>query len=105
MAASDPGHERHLTDSGLTGDKIKVLDPAAAPVHTDAEASGQPTPRQAALDAAKHQIAVAFATPRPDTFGAWRQPGQSQRRLAWVLSGWTSVLVVLGVIAGMISWP
>lgn len=104
MAAPDPGFERHLTDAGLTGDKINAQDPAAAPVQTDAEAAGQPTSRWAALDAAKHQIATAFATPRPETFGAWKQPGWAERRQGWTLLGWMSLLVALGIVAGMISW-
>jgi hypothetical protein len=38
---------RHDIDRGLTGDKIPALDPAAAPLGTDDEASGQgPTPSQ-----------------------------------------------------------
>jgi hypothetical protein len=34
-------------DSGRTGDKVPALDPAAAPLGTDEEAAGTPTPAQA----------------------------------------------------------
>ncbi len=33
---------RHKIDSGETGDKVRVTDPAAAPLGTDAEAGGFP---------------------------------------------------------------
>lgn len=106
MATPDPGQERHLTDSGLTGDKVRASDPAAAPVQTDAETAGTPTPRKAAWESARRQMEIAFSTPRPDTFGAWRQlDPEYQRRLGWVLLAWTSVLVVVGVVAGVMSWP
>lgn len=34
-------------DSGRTGDKVRAFDPAAAPLGTDEEAAGTPTPPQA----------------------------------------------------------
>lgn len=106
MEASDPGQERHLTDSGLTGDKVNAPDPAAAPVQTDAEAAGLPTAYGTALASAKHQMAIALATPSPDVFSAWPQrDAQYQRHLGWLLFGWTFVLVGTGVVAGMVGWP
>jgi hypothetical protein len=33
---------RHDIDSGVTGDKVKAFDPAAAPLGTDEEAAGTP---------------------------------------------------------------
>ena len=33
---------RHAIDQGLTGDKVRHLDPAAAPLGTDEEAAGTP---------------------------------------------------------------
>lgn len=60
---------------------------------------------EATCNAAKRRIRDALSTPRPDTFSAWPQRNpEYQRRLGWVLLGWTIVLVGAGVIAGMISW-
>lgn len=102
----DMGEERKATDAGLTGDKIKAADPAAAPQHTDAEASGAPTSGQAARDNLRRLLAIAWTTPSPDAFGAWRQPrDEHQRRLGWILLSWTVLLSALGVLAGVISWP
>ena len=43
---------RDRIDKGLTGEKVSMPDPAAAPLGTDAEAAGAPpTPRERALDA------------------------------------------------------
>jgi hypothetical protein len=38
---------RHDIDSGVTGDKVKAFDPAAAPLGTDEEAAGTPPPPEA----------------------------------------------------------
>ena len=58
MSEDNPGsaaaRERAATDSGLTGDKVAGSDPAAAPLGTDAEASGHAAeadgPRAATAD-------------------------------------------------------
>lgn len=97
----ETGRERQTTDAGLTGDKIRAADPAAAPVHTDAEAGGSPTHGAAALASIRRLVDVAWATPRPDTFGAWRQPHEGHRRLGWTLLAWGAALVALGVAAGL----
>jgi hypothetical protein len=50
-AAANPAELRADIDSGATGDKVKVEDPAAAPLGTDAEAAGAPmTSRETELD-------------------------------------------------------
>lgn len=97
----DTPQERAKTDAGLTGDKIRVADPAAAPLDTDAEAGGVPTSGPAALASLRRLVEIARATPRPDTFGAWRQPHEGHRRLGWTLLAWGGVLVGLGVWAGL----
>lgn len=38
-------------DAGRTGDKVDFLDPAAAPLGTDAEAGGTPTPQVSKVSA------------------------------------------------------
>ena len=48
-AAAPTGHStgaqlRRDVESGATGDKTPMLDPAASPLGTDDEAAGQPTP-------------------------------------------------------------
>ena len=46
--SSDPGRTGAAIDAGLTGDKVPVSDPAAAPMNADAETAGTPTPAYAA---------------------------------------------------------
>jgi|GEM_PF-1826719 len=43
----EKGELREAIDSGRTGDKVPARDPATAPLQTDAEAAGTPTPREA----------------------------------------------------------
>lgn len=107
MPDMDTGMERNRTDRGLTGDKIAVRDPAAAPVHLDAEAAGTPTPRSAVMASVSQMMEYALRSPRPDTFGAWRQPhADYQRHLGRVAMFWqVAVPVALGLLAAWISWP
>lgn len=48
MAKIESGRLREKIDSGALGDKVPVEDPAAAPLETDAETGGAPTPAAAA---------------------------------------------------------
>lgn len=58
---------RHEIDRGQTGDKVDWPDPAAAPLGTDAEASGNaPTAHELKLDRA----ATPERTPRKTSWGA-----------------------------------
>lgn len=50
---------RHETDAGTYGDKVAVGDPAAAPVGTDEEAGGTPTPPHIVAATAAHQRSIA----------------------------------------------
>ncbi|HLO78683.1 MAG TPA: hypothetical protein VK196_19680 [Magnetospirillum sp.] len=107
MPDMDTGMERHHTDRGLTGDKVAVLDPAAAPVHADAEAAGTPTSHWA-VAATLAQIRDYLASElRPDTFGAYAKPGSlHQARLLRKLVVWQIALpVLLGLLAGWYGWP
>jgi hypothetical protein len=45
-------------DRGRTGDKIEVRDPAAAPLGTDEEAAGTPTPGEAVQRARDYEQAI-----------------------------------------------
>lgn len=48
---------RRDIDSGLTGDKVAVLDPAAAPLGADEEAAGTPLPPEAITQAHQYELA------------------------------------------------
>ncbi|HEV7346478.1 MAG TPA: hypothetical protein VGN60_12690 [Devosia sp.] len=57
---------RNRIDQGLTGEKIPMPDPAAAPLGTDAEAGGTPPTtreRQVEANAAPDRAAVARTPP------------------------------------------
>lgn len=106
MPDMDTGLERNHTDRGLTGDKVRALDPAAVPVHADAEAAGTPTSHwavAASLATIKDYLATEF---RPDTFGAVAKPGsRHQAELFRKLALWMIALpVVLGLLAGWYGW-
>lgn len=102
----DTGLGRARTDAGLTGDKISALDPAAAPVETDAEAAGAPTLGDASRASIGRLMEITWRTPEPETFGAWRQPdAQHHRRLGRILAVWTVILCAVGLAAGVMSLP
>ena len=61
-AATERARDR--IDSGRTGDKVPFPDPATAPMHTGAEAAGQPTPKEAAEADVRHQEAIAASFDR-----------------------------------------
>lgn len=101
---ADTGMERASTDAGRLGDKVAAQDPAAAPLETDAEASAHTTSKDAAAASlARHQdIANQSGTPRQGPFGARLQPRRRPSR-GWLLAVFTTVLVVAGVAAGLVS--
>ncbi|MBX6745274.1 MAG: hypothetical protein IRY87_24830 [Acetobacteraceae bacterium] len=82
---------RQDIDSGATGDKVPMLDPAAAPLGSDAEASGvPPSPRTVAL------------ARRMERAGQVRLPDPSSRTAdrAWLrLAIGLGILVLIGVLA------
>jgi len=53
---------RHDIDRGRGGDKVDVIDPAAAPLGTDNEAAGTPPPADAVAEAYHHEIAATPAS-------------------------------------------
>ncbi|MFE0757426.1 hypothetical protein ACFW16_25935 [Inquilinus sp. NPDC058860] len=71
---------RRDIDRGLTGDKIPVQDPAAAPLGTDDEAAGMPPTSEEIRDARRRE---AIGRP-PDTELA-RGPATSDPRLPQTL--------------------
>ena len=50
---------RHDIDRGRGGDKVKVIDPAAAPLGSDDEAAGTPPPAEAVAKAHEQEIISA----------------------------------------------
>jgi hypothetical protein len=106
MPDMDTGMGRSRTDQGLTGDKIRALDPAAAPVQTDAESAGTPTPLSSIRASIAQMMETARSTPSPDTFGAWRQrDDEHQRHVGRVSAVWLGCLVALGLLAGWYGLP
>jgi hypothetical protein len=105
--AIDAGRYRSAVDRGLTGDKIPVSDPAAAPVHTDAEAGDDGTPRAASAAATRAQeIPTAPEQVRTD----YTNPGRSQmqipeRSMAWLMGFGFAVLMLLGLMAAVVTLP
>lgn len=102
MPDMDTGMERHHTDRGLTGDKVAASDPAAVPLHADAEAAGTPTPHAAVMASL---VKLIRSGPRADSFGAMRHPdAAAQQRLGRVAGFWlVAVPVALGLLAGWIG--
>lgn len=81
---------RQDIDSGATGDKVPMLDPAAAPLGSDAEASGvPPTPKTLAL--ARRMEGAGQVRLDPSS----RTEDRARLRLATGLG----ILVLLGVLA------
>jgi len=68
---------RHDIDRGLGGDKVRVVDPAAAPLGTDDEAAGRPV------------------SPRRVRLARWHEIQRAVRNDAWFAAG----AVHAGVIA------
>lgn len=79
---------RHDIDTGRTGDKVDFVDPAAAPLGTDAEAGGtSPTARELSRET------VAPAA-----------PGRGMERdgagvLAYVMAAGAAFIAILGIVA------
>lgn len=101
MPHPDPGTQRLATDRGLTGDKIPVSDPAAAPLQTDSEAAGIPISRSEACATTRDQAAIARGHPRPDTFGSHGHPfATAHQRSYWPMLALVIVMVLLGLLLG-----
>lgn len=93
----ETGQVRSAIDSGKTGDKVTVQDPAAAPFYTDAETSGQPTRRGWARYSARLQ--EIWATPYQ------KHATHEDHKNAMLDFGFIAALVVIGIIAGLMSLP
>jgi len=99
--------ERSQTDRGLLGDKVGVSDPAAAPLETDSETSGQPTSARAEAESVARQRRIAREMPKP----AMAPFSALQGKQSWggrhsgigLAAGAAVVLVLFGLLAGWVS--
>jgi hypothetical protein len=85
-------------NSGRTGDKIRAFDPAAAPLGTDEEAAGTPTPASA-IEAERRMHAERNATRRlePGSYaGNERRPLKSPQSY-WLAAAIAATLIIAGV--------
>ena len=104
---SESGRYRRAVDTGRTRDKVAAPDPAAAPVHADAEASGQPT-SGAASDAATERQRRQHVTNVPRVNHTVTGRGQAQIPgyvSAWLLGAGFAALGLLGLAAAYLSAP
>lgn len=85
---------RDRIDTGKTGDKVAVDDPAAAPLGTDEEAGGEATPADAIGRSAAAEEQRP-AVPERDPASKGGVPG---RRPAWMVAAVVGVLVVAVLI-------
>jgi hypothetical protein len=65
MQAPTSDQIRNAIDSGATGEKVAMSDPAAAPLGTDDEAAGQPPTTQERATAALQMPTAPAQTHRP----------------------------------------
>lgn len=101
----DPSHEvdaiipphstteqlRHDIDSGRTGDKVAVSDPAAAPLGTDEEAAGTPVDPAIISKAREVERRVSRAAAPERGLGA-----------AWILVAFVSLAAAVAVVLGYV---
>jgi hypothetical protein len=94
-------------DSGQTRDKIAAPDPAAAPLHTDAESGGRPTPAAALEGAAADQR----QRPMADDAAATRDvPGRGQPQIpargnAMIMGAAIAALIAAAVVVAYVFLP
>jgi hypothetical protein len=106
-AQTDAGRYRDAVDRGRTGDKIAVPDPAAAPVHTDAETGGHGTSSSASAAATRvqerHRAPEQTAAPHTNPGRAqWQIPG---RGMAWVMALGFALMILLGLVFAVAMLP
>jgi hypothetical protein len=107
LRRTDTGQFRDAVDRGRTHDKISAADPAAAPVHTDAEAGGRGIPRAASIAATRR---LEQRTPPGEVALDLTNPGRSQfqippRRMAWAMALALAFLILFGLAAAIMTLP
>jgi hypothetical protein len=85
---ANPSRLRDVIDRGRTGDKVRVADPALAPLGTDEEAAGTPPSPTAVAAALREETARPHHAPEPRIGGAW-----------------VLFAVIAFLAAGILAWP
>lgn len=86
---------RQDIDAGATGDKVPMLDPAASPLGTNAEAAGTP-PREA-------EVKKALATERGSRRSPQHPADRAEDRGGARLALGVLLLAALGVLAALLG--
>lgn len=84
---------RQDIDSGATGDKVRVFDPAASPLGTDAEASGVPPSPAAVAEDRELERSTAPS-----------QPSAAERALSNGGFWFAALLLGLALLAVILAW-
>ena len=87
---------KHDIDSGATGDKVPVIDPASAPIGTDSEAAGAPP--------SPELVAATRRLERTDPNPPRHQHDRGASRLPLLVGG-LMLAIVLAAIAVWIGAP
>jgi hypothetical protein len=83
-------------DSGRTHDKVAHPDPAAAPLGTDAEASGSPPTGEQVATARRHE--TARDVPQPAAADQPHQRGIAPNKgVVWLIVGCVVVFAAIGI--------
>lgn len=101
----DAGRQRK-TPKGLLGDKVSCTDPAVAPGHTDAEASGAPCSdarSQDALEAQRNVARQANSTEQLQSAAAAMPHERMGEPAGWKMAGVVTGLVALGIAAAVLT--
>jgi hypothetical protein len=104
---ADAGRYRSAVDHGSTGDKIPAVDPAAAPVQTDAETGGHATPRPVSVAAVREQAShrAPEEVPSDPTNPGRGQLQIPERSMAWLMGVGLLCLVLLGLMVAVVTLP
>ena len=92
--ASEPGEATPTRPVHRVGDTGALLDPAAAPMHTDQEASDTPTPPSAIRQDARAQARASATIPQREPTQPW----------VWGLGG-LAALVAAAVVLFAVTSP
>lgn len=85
-------------DSGRTHDKVIKSDPAAAPLGSDAEASGNPPTGQEVATARRHETGRKLASEPSSS----RVATQSTNRSGWWFASIVAAVIVVAIILAFI---
>lgn len=103
----ESGQYRNAIDRGATHDKVPAVDPAAAPLETDAEANGTPTARAPMAAAERDQERQPVSGTPATTFTA---PGRGQYQIpapinAWMLGAGLVAAAIAALVVACLALP